>query len=405
MRSLRDDGVAAAALQEDDDRVASGFPLSDGLSRMRHPGPWLISILLLSACSIDPTVGAPEKVNGRKAPEVVLDHRGLGVPVDTLVSTALSASDSFGVLTSVAVVGDYVVAGEAYDAPYFHVLDRSDGSLLASFGRTGSGPGEFNLAPQFIPTAPGTTTLWVAPQLGRQLVELDVRAIVQNQPDWLVQTVNMEDPGFRPAGLWLTPEELVVRSYTPTGDAPLVIFDAKGTRQDSLATVSIPDGRLRAGSRWGAYMFAMCASPNGEHIAAAFANTGRLEIRSRASRATIDAQVPYRFRPHLPLLGKIMMDFKGGTAGNRRAYSDCVATNSLIYATFAGTLRGKQRNAPPPANTFVHVFDWSGRLVRVHHLDHVAYGIDLDRENGVLYSVSSYPDSIGPSVRRTVLPR
>ena len=109
--------------------------------------------------------------------------------------------------------------------------------------------------------------------------------------------------------------------------------------------------------------------------------------------------MPYRFRPHLPLLGKILMMFKSGTAGTRYAYPDCVATDAVIYASFRGHVRGKVRKAPPPANTFIHVFDWSGKLLRVHHLDHSIGGLDLDRANNVLYTVSNYPDSAGPTVR------
>jgi len=362
--------------------------------------------VLLAACNVDPTVGPPEKVNGRKAPEIVLDHKGLGVPVDTLPSMVVSASDSFGVLTSIAITGDHLVVGEAYDAPFLHILDRTSGALLTSTGRQGNGPGEFTFGPQFVTGAvTERTDLWLAPQLQRHAVVVNIPAIVEKRADWLRRTLRIEDAGFRPNGIRLSDNEWLVRSYTPEGDAPLLLFDSLGNRQGTMGTVSITDDRIRDTERWSAYMFNICGSPDGQRVALPFSYTGRLEIRSLASKAVVEASVPYRFRPHLPLVGKILMMFKSGTAGTRYAYADCVATDSLIYASFRGHVRGKVRNAPPPANTFLHVFDWSGKLLRVHYLDHVSYGLDLDRGNGVLYSVSSYPDSVGPTVRRTVLPR
>jgi hypothetical protein len=362
--------------------------------------------VLLAACNVDPTVGPPEKVNGRKAPEIVLDHKGLGVPVDTLLSTVVSASDSFGLLTSVAVKGEYLVVGEGYDAPYLHILDRESGSLLTSAVRQGGGPGEFTAAPLMAPTAyRDDLTLSLLSQLTDTESRIDVEAIVEKRQDWLRRSVPMQDARFSWPGTWLTPNELLVRGYTSRGEDPLLIFDTLGVVRDSLVDLIFADDRIRPEGLASAYRFHLCAHPHGKQVALPFANTGRLTIVNRSTDSILEAAVPYRFRPHLPLLGKIMREFKSGTAGNRNAYQDCVATDSLIYATFSGALNGKQRNAPPPANTFLHVFEWSGRLLRVHHLDHVAYGIDLDRESNVLYSVSSYPDSIGPSVRRTVLPR
>lgn len=359
-----------------------------------------------AACSIDPTVGSPEKVNDRKAPEIVLDHRGLGVPVDTLPSTILSASDSFGVLTSIAITGDYLVAGEAYDAPYLHILDRESGAWITSAIRKGGGPGEFTASPLVAPTAFGDDpTLSLISQLTDVVVQVDVKAIVEKRPAWLRRSIAMQDARFSWPGMWLEPNALVVRGYTSRGEDPLLIFDTLGVVRDSLVDLPFVDERIRPEGLASAYRFQMCARPGGKQVALPFAYTGRLTILNRDNDSIAEAQVPYRFRPHLPLLGKIMREFKSGTAGNRRAYGACVATESAIYALFSGALNGKSRKAPPPDNTFLHVFSWSGQLLRVHHLDHVAYGIDLDRERQLLYSVSSYPDSTGPSVRRTVLPR
>ena len=77
--------------------------------------------------------------DGTLAPE--LDHSLLD-PIP-LVGSVLNASESFGMPTSVAVVGRHLVIADGYGDPALHVLDKRSGELLYSLGGQGEGPGEF----------------------------------------------------------------------------------------------------------------------------------------------------------------------------------------------------------------------------------------------------------------------
>lgn len=358
--------------------------------------------LLLCACGFDPKVGPPEDVNGRKAPEIILDHRGLGVPVDTLPSTVLSASDSLGMIGGVTIVGDKLVVGQR-EAPYFLVLDRKSGAIIRSFGRAGEGPGEFRMAPSILPGVPNDTTrFWVGSWMGQSLFAIDVAAPPRGaaEPSPLRVRTSPSDGSIH--GIRLGASRLLLTAQSKDGVVPFGIFDTLGLLQQRVPPVAHQDGRIMKEALQAAFEFRLCTNPAGTKMALAYAHTGMLRIRAIEGSRSIDAQVPYRFRLHLPPIGRIFREHKGAP-NDRRAYVGCVATDTLVYAFFTGTLQGKKVNGPPKANIFLHVFDWDGRLLRVHHLDHYAYPGALDPVTYELYTTSIWPDS--GTVRRTVLPR
>jgi len=359
--------------------------------------------VLLAACNVDPTVGPPEKVNGRKAPEIVLDHKGLGVPVDTLPSTILSASDSFGVIGGVAIVGDKLVVGQR-EAPYFLVLDRATGTMVRSFGRMGEGPGEFRMAPAMFSGVPNDSVrFWVGSWMGRSLFAIDVSGPPRGEAVPPLLQVRPSPTEGSIHGVRLGANRLLLTAQSKDGLVPFGVFDTLAQLQSRLPGVRHGDDRLRPEGLQSAFSFRICTDPSGSRMALAYADVGLVRMRRIEDSALIEASVPYRFRHHLPLIGKVMREFKSGTAGNRRAYTHCVANDSLVYAFFSGQLRGKRSSSPPVENTFLHVFDWGGRLLRVHHLDHYTFAGVLDPATQELYTVSLWPDSA--SVRRTVLPR
>ena len=358
--------------------------------------------LLLCACGFDPKVGPPEDVNGRKAPEIVLDHRGLGVPVDTLPSTVLSASDSFGVIGGVTIVGDKLVVGQR-EAPYFLVLDRRSGAIVRSFGRAGEGPGEFRMAPEFLRGVPNTQDrFWVGSWMGQSLVALPAHAAPPGEPEPSPLRVRPSLSKGSIHGLRLGENRLLLTGQSKDGLVQFGMFDTLGVLQQQLSPIAHVDDRLFDKALQSAFEFRLCANTSGTRFALAYANTGMLRVRGVDDSIVTEAEVPYRFRLHLPPIGRLLREFKPAPGG-RRAYLSCVATDSLLYAFFSGELLRKPWNRPPVDNVFLHVFTWDGRLVRVHQLDHYAFSGALDPVTHELYTTSLWPDS--GTVRRTVLPR
>jgi hypothetical protein len=84
----------------------------------------------------------------------------------------------------------------------------------------------------------------------------------------------------------------------------------------------------------------------------------------------------------------------------RFGYVDATATNTSLYGLYSGRARGE---LPGYAfyGTFVHEYDWEGRLRRVFKLDAYAIGIAVDPEGSTLYASRLYPT---PAILRYRLP-
>jgi hypothetical protein len=73
-------------------------------------------------------------------------------------------------------------------------------------------------------------------------------------------------------------------------------------------------------------------------------------------------------------------------------YSRVQADNDYIYATYKGKPR-EQTLEPPTANT-IHVFDWSGRLLKKLIVDHPIYEFCLDQTTNRLYTIDMSSDEL-----------
>jgi hypothetical protein len=77
-----------------------------------------------------------------------------------------------------------------------------------------------------------------------------------------------------------------------------------------------------------------------------------------------------------------------------------ISTRSFRWGLYSGRARGE---LPGYAfyGTFVHEYDWDGRLRRVFKLDAYAIGIAVDPEGSTLYVSRLYPT---PAILRYRLP-
>ncbi len=74
----------------------------------------------------------------------------------------------------------------------------------------------------------------------------------------------------------------------------------------------------------------------------------------------------------------------------RFGYVDVATTESRVYGLFSGRLRGEYPKAATYARE-VHVFDWTGRLETVIHLDSDAIAIAVDERDDTLYTIRHDP--------------
>jgi hypothetical protein len=195
----------------------------------------------------------------------------------------------------------------------------------------------------------------------------------------LLDTREMVERAF-----WLGSTTIVGLVSSDTGR--FVLFDTTGRNVGKrvgplLGADSIPLAERARSTR----QLDVCARPNGQGFAISYIGASRVDLFDGAARHSRSASVPFAGE------ALFVRDEATGMIQPTHPYMwylSCATTDRYVYALFAGFRQ--ERGAPPPADcvgNFVHVFDWSGDLVRVFALDLPVDGIAVtssgDRLTGV----------------------
>jgi TolB-like 6-blade propeller-like len=279
-----------------------------------------------------------------------------------LTGTLISSDAIFGQPSFIAVMGDELWLADHTGDPFFHVIDIPTGKVQVSLGRHGEGPGEFEDVFALSIRPGDTLAVWAYdPQRSRFTRLTAPRA----QP--VAPKIMIAPNGHRPLKMvWLSPNRLLSVSMRDTGR---FTFTDSGGR-----VLSVVAGRLLGTSKMPRPMrisrsagLSVCSSPTGGGFAVTYIAASRIEYYDSLGTLRGTAHVPF------PNDGDFVQDERGAWHNStpRYYYRECSATAARLYALFSGRLNG----AVPPGTfwegEYVHVFDWSGDLIRVFHLDHL----------------------------------
>jgi hypothetical protein len=305
-----------------------------------------------------------------------------------LTGQVLNADDALAMPTCVAVVGGDLVVVDPYADSMIKEIDRSTGVLVREFGRHGEGPGEFE-GPWSVDPVPGSSTqFWVYDlMLGRStLVDLkadfDGEARLGDRVMRLHATAALMEP-IRVGN------HMVSLGFFRHGR--VAVLDDHGALLRTVGPTPLPERPgIPAAVRQHAYQSRMKANPSRTRLVIATRHADRLDIYSADGTPLKVAQRPFRFDPVFKVDehdGKPVF----ATGENLRfGYLDLATTDRRIYALFSGRTRA---GFPGEANygRFIHVFDWSGRLLRVLELDTPAIAVATDPAGHTLYTVRHKP--------------
>jgi hypothetical protein len=134
----------------------------------------------------------------------------------------------------------------------------------------------------------------------------------------------------------------------------------------------------------------VCARPKGAGFAIAYFSAPRVEWYDKTGQLAGEAAVPYT----APLVWKPGKTNPGiSLVVDRMWYKDCAATAGHLYALFSG--RGRQfKGEEQSSGEFIHVFDWSGKLVKVYKLDRPVFSISVDQNEQFMYTSSMLDASV-----------
>jgi hypothetical protein len=273
------------------------------------------------------------------------------------------------------------------------ILDAETGAVVGAFGRRGQGPGEFINPPKVVPgrgpqTAPAVRAWLFDSYQGRlTLADLSGLAVLDSVD------ITLEEHAWDLA--WIE-DSLLVGAGRDSANA-FRIFDTNGRvlrriRADRTGFEKVPQPDIQS-----ARHNVMCVDPQGSRLALAYRWASRVEIYSTQGHYLGRARTPHAFVPWIdrhPL--KRIPVFHTGSPNVRAAYYDCAATDTHVFALFSGRLHKDFRRKQHQC-WYVHVFDWSGNLVRVIRLDHGASSVAVDRHGSRLYTTDA--SSVTPAIR------
>jgi hypothetical protein len=201
---------------------------------------------------------------------------------------------------------------------------------------------------------------------------------------------------------WKHPDTLLGITQDQTHGYRIVAVTDSGLKLQSVHDLVIGDPRFSGYNLINAYQHAMCASPDGRHVALTYLYAGRIDFLSTETWRTVAAKVPFPFRPPTernPYTRQLA--FRAGGPAVRRSYNGCFATNDRVYAVFVGRRGRYRRDEIYPPHKFVQVFRWDGTLEAVLRLDHWAERVAVDPREEWLYASVNDDSLHAPSVRRT----
>ena len=304
-----------------------------------------------------------------------------------LTGTSLYEGEILAMPSQVAVVGDRIVLVDGFAERPIHVLDAAGGTYVASFGRSGEGPGEFEWPRAVEPVGSGSDGFWVfdAALSRLTLVEPDLWA---SQPSSERVTLSVRGPAQVTNVIRIGENRLVAAGFF--SDGRLGHFDGTGDYTGASGPLPVSATEAPPGVLQHAYRGVLKSDPARTRLVLANRHAGFLEVYGADGESLRRIDGPFEFEPSFT----VRMGERGpGLATGddlRFGYVDVATTKNLIYALFSGRTRAGH---PEDAvyGQAVHVFDWGGELVSVLQLDADAMAIAVDEERSRLLTVRHLP--------------
>ncbi|WP_419940994.1 BF3164 family lipoprotein [Candidatus Palauibacter sp.] len=317
-------------------------------------------------------------------------------PQDALAPETVLSDDALGWVVDLALVGDRVVGLDAMLDPSVHVFDLESLRRLASYGRTGDGPGEFKDPEQIVTGASNSTDeVWILDGVHQRLTLLSLDE-VEAGSGLAPQTLPMDGPNAGslvrvPDGRWFGGGWIT--------EGRIARYHADRSYDRTILGLP-PDAEAPGMTLLQAYESRVVADPAGDRLAASTLLGGLLEIFDYDGVVIARPAVPDPFHPSWDQGrsrgGKAVMSVGSET---RYGFTDLTATRRYVYGLFSG---GEvMEEGTPWATKEVQVYTWDGEYVKSLYLDRTAHAITVDASDAWLYASGAEP---GPWVGRFRLP-
>lgn len=316
---------------------------------------------------------------------------------DTLPATVLFDGDHLGRPQSIGVLGEWLLVSDVPRPHALHVIRRSDGRFLKSWGREGGGPGEFRTLWSIQPAGIGSA--WLFDPTQSRLTLLDVPALLAGEGNPVRRSVSLRAELSPTTAVWMSDTLLVSSGMFTRGR--LATFDTAGQLKATAGPLPQAGEGVPPAVAQHAYTGTLVRHPSRPLVAIGTRHADRVEIYGLDGKLVQVGRGPRNFEPAFEVRVRGGAPVMASGEDMRFGYVDVAAAGEHLYALYSGRSRG-ERPGQAHYGGEVHVFDWSGGLLRILPLDHLALALAVSPDERTLYSVRHNPT---PAVLQHALAR
>lgn len=356
-------------------------PRSGARPRTVHPRSWFILALtgIVAAC------GRGERATATAGPP---DFEAADSQLVSITPEVLSTGVFLTSPTAIAVQGDDLVVLDFKSDSVVHVLRRSDGERILSFGGRGAQEEAYQ----------GAMSIASAVQPGEYLVYDVSRRALRRVRDPRAARAPNSWLKFDIQSLTVQPEfinDSVLVAVGAYDSSRIAFFDADGKLLRMSG--SLPAYRTDAGLpvQHLGYQSSLVIAPSRDRLVLLTRYAGQGQIFSADGAQTDSIRSPHPFPPaYIDEAGRMKV-----RPDTRLGYIAGAATDSLIYALFSG--RSGTGTKPVHLASTIHVFDWRGHYRGGYRFPADLVAVAIEPTGRLLYGVQDRPY---PAVLKMVLP-
>lgn len=350
------------------------------MNRSTRPALLGLTISLLASCgggSDEQAAWQPEDAFGQLAQTPVTDADYAGMEVTDLTGELVTEDERIGAVGGMVVDGDLLWLLSEISDPWLHLVDRRDGTYLATAGRQGEGPGEFGLLSAI--SADPTGGIWGNDLSTNRLTHLrggdPVETVrIVGLPADFTSTFRAVRVGDRFVGWAMRPQDNI-RLVGDSGQAIGTTTLVPGPDSVSTATRAFQAANNR-----------LCAALDGTRAVIAYFDIGRADIVDIDGNHVAQVEVPF------PRPGVFSRSAEAGHDPQRTVmhYQGCSSSKDRLYLLHSGASfawPGGPGDAVINEHArMVHAFDWNGKPAGILRLDRVVTAIAVDPDARELYA-------------------
>ncbi len=283
-----------------------------------------------------------------------------------------------------------VVLDDAGDS-IVHVLRRTDGFRVRSFGRQGSGPGEYKAAWSLLkPWTATSDEVWIFDISLQRLTHIDLGPVETETVGRLdTRLVQLRGNASATSPLWLGDTILLTPGFFP--EARFARFKQTGELHDKVGPLPTWHSEVPPQVRQHAYVGMLAKSDAKGLVALATRHADQIEIYRQNGELIRRVTGPFGFDPRFTVgVGNGGKPILQTGDDLRFGYVDVTATDDHIFALFSGRTR-KDYGSDAVFGRHVHVYDWSGQLLEAIELDADLLTLAVDTDGRFLYGVRHDP--------------